>query len=79
MDVALVTKLVVNSYQGNAELIVHFTVKGIKPVVQYITNKMEHFSFKSGCAKFQKWVCQAVTRHLKVAYSVTVVVSDYIY
>ena len=32
--------------QGNAVLVVHFTVKPFKQL--YITNKMEHFSLKVG-------------------------------
>ena len=42
--IALVTKRIINEEQGNAAFGIHFTVKS-----RCLTNKMEHFSFKSGC------------------------------
>ena len=50
MDVALVTKHVVNYCQGRT-FAIHFTVRGLLPAVaQYNTNKTEHFSYESGRA-----------------------------
>ena len=51
--IALVTKRIMNEEQGNAAFGIHFTVKS-----RCLTNKMEHFSFKSGCTI-------RVAKHLK--------------
>ena len=51
MAMALFTKSVKNSHQGNAVLAAHLTVKGILPVVcTLLSYKMESLSHKSECA-----------------------------
>ena len=54
----------VEEEQGNAVFAVHFTVKVFNQL--YITNKTEHFIFKSGCTM------SVVELIKKLAYSVTV-------
>ena len=60
MGVALVMKYFVSYCQGNAVFAFHYTVKAFNQL--YITNKMEHFNFKSGRA-------MQVVRLIKEVYS----------